>query len=128
MFSRTLSRSVNAALVATVCALVSGMSQAAPPHDDTVSVKVSTAGIDLNTAAGAQLFFTRLTVAAQQACGVEAEFDALRAAKFDHCYKEALGNAVRALSQPAITRVYVAHYPRDAARYGIDDRGYVADR
>jgi UrcA family protein len=128
MFSRALSRSVNAALLVTMCTLGSGMSQAQTPDSDTVAVKVSTAGIDLKTPAGAQAMFTRLTIAAQQACGVEAEFDALRVAKFDQCYKDALSKVIRSLNEPAITRVYVAHYPREAAHYGIDGPDYVAGR
>ncbi len=127
MSSRALSKSVNSALVATACALVLGVSQAASLDPPTVAVKVSSTGLDLSSAVGAHAMLRRIAGAAEQACGIEAEFDALRAGKFRVCYREALGNAVRALNQPGVTHAYVAQYPSDAARYGISDR-YVAGR
>jgi UrcA family protein len=128
MFSRALSRSVNSVLVAAVCSLVVGTSQADPADTDAVAVKVSSAGLDLNSAAGAHAMFSRLATAAEAACGVESEFDALRTAKFERCYRTSLSNAIRALNQQSVTHVYVEHYPRVAARYGITDRDYVAVR
>jgi UrcA family protein len=103
------------------------MSQAASLDPPSVSVKVSSAGLDLNSAVGAHAMLRRLAGAAEQACGVEAEFDALQGGRYRVCYRETLGKAVRALNQPAVTQVYVAQYPHEAARYGISDR-YVATR
>ena len=72
--------------------------------------------------------FQRLAVAAEQACGVEAEFDAMHSGQYRLCYRETLSNAVRTLNQPSVTHVYVAQYPREAARYGIAEGHYVAVR
>jgi len=83
---------------------------------DRVSVKVSSAGLDLSSTPGAQEFYKRLTIAAGNACGVEAEFDALRAAKFDHCYRDTLAHAVSAINRPLVTQAYMQHHSRgDAA-------------
>ena len=128
MFSRALSRSVKSAILIAVCTLSSGAVLGDSPDAGTVAVKVDSTGLDLNTSAGARSMFSRLTVAAQAACGVEAEFDALRTAQFENCYKNSLSNAVRALNHPAVTHVYVAHYPSDATRYGITDGSSVATR
>jgi UrcA family protein len=114
--------------VALIAALGSSVSAFAAPNADAVAVKVSSVGLDLSSNAGARAMFRRLSVASEQACGVEAEFDALHAGAFRVCYRHALSNAVRALNQPAVTHVYVALYPRDAARYGVADVGYVAVR
>jgi UrcA family protein len=128
MPSRALSKFVNSALVAAACALVSGMSQAASLDAQTKSVKVSSAGLDLSSDVGAHAMFKRLAVAAEQACGVEAEFDAMHAGVYRVCYRETLSNAVRTLNHPAVTHVYIAQYPREAARYGIVEGRYVAVR
>jgi UrcA family protein len=104
------------------------MSHAATLDPPTVSLKVNSAGLNLNSDAGAHAMLKRMAVAAEQACGVEAEFDALRAGMFHVCYKQALSHAVVALNQPMVTHVYVAQYPREAASYGISDGHFFAGR
>jgi UrcA family protein len=125
MSSRALSR---AWILVAAFGLVSGVSQAATLDPPTVSLKVTSAGLDLSSDDGAHVMLKRLTVAARQACGVEAEFDALRAGLFQVCYNRALSHAVLALNQPMVTHLYVAQYPREAARYGIAAGSYVAGR
>ena len=127
MSSRATSKFVKAALVAAACALVSSISQA--DSFDMNSVKVSPAGLDLNSNAGAQTMFKRLTVAAEQVCGgANAEFDALRTVVYRACYRETLSNAIRSLNAPMVTHAYVVQYPSQAAHYGITDGNYVAGR
>ena len=127
MSSRALSKFVSPALLAATCLLASGMSQAGSP--DTNAMKVSSAGLNLNSDTGAHSMLKRLTIAADQVCGgANAEFDALHAAVYHACYKETLSNAVRAMNQPMVTHVYIAQYPREAAHYGIVDARYVAGR
>jgi len=128
MSSRALSKLINAAVAAAVCTLVSGMSQAASLDPPTVSVKVSSAGLDLSSEVGAHTMLRRLAGAAERVCGVEAEFDAVHGGQFRVCYKIALSEAVRSLNQPTVTHVYIAQYPREAARFGIAEGHYVADR
>ncbi|HUN26375.1 MAG TPA: UrcA family protein [Steroidobacteraceae bacterium] len=128
MSSRALSTFVNSALLAAACTLASGLAQAGPVDGGMPSVKVSSAGLDLGSASGARAMFKRLTAAAEGVCGVTAEFDAVHASSYRLCYKQTLGGAVRALNQPAVTQVYVAQYPRDAARFGVAAGGFVASR
>jgi len=113
----------SAMLVAVALCAAPVMSQAG---SETVAVKVNAAGLDLGSPAGAQKMFARLTVAAEQACGFESEFDAVRTAKFDHCFRDSLSNAVRALNRPLVTQLYVERHPREAAMYGIASGDYVA--
>ena len=120
MFTKLFSQSIKCALAAAVVAsLQPALSLADPLASDTVSVKVSAAGLDVNSAAGAQELYKRLTIAAEQACGVEAEFDALRTAKFDRCYRDTLGNAVHAINRPLLTQVYVERHSRDDAARSV---------
>lgn len=119
MFRSTLSKAVKSALLGSVFLAASTLSLADALGNETVSVKVTSAGLDLHSAAGARSMLVRLEVAAEQACGVEAEFDALRAAQFRQCYNHSLSNAVRALSQPLVTHLYVEQYPRQATQFGV---------
>lgn len=119
MLRSTLSKAVKSALLGSVFIVASGVSLADAFGNETVSVKVSSAGLDLHSAAGAHSMLVRMEVAAEQACGVEAEFDALRAAQFQQCYNRSLGRAVRALSQPLVTHLYVEQYPRQATQFGV---------
>jgi UrcA family protein len=129
MFRSTVSKAVKAALLGSVFLVASTVSLADALGNETVSVKVTSAGLDLHSAAGARSMLVRLEVAAEQACGVEAEFDALRAAQFRQCYNHSLSSAVRALSQPLVTHLYAEHYPREATQFGIvDDNDYAAVR
>lgn len=121
-----LSRAVKSALLGSVFLAASAMSLADVAGNDTVAVKVTSAGLDLHSSSGAHSMLMRLEVAAEQACGVEAEFDALRAAKFTQCYNHSLSSAVRALSQPLVTHLYVEHYRREATQFGVGNNNEYA--
>ena len=128
MSSRALSRFVSPAALSAACALVWGMSHAASLEPATVSVRVNSTGLDLSSDSGAQAMLRRIAVVVKQACGADAEFDPLRREQFWMCYHRAVSNSVRAMNQPMVTHVYIAQYPREAARYGIVDARYVAGR
>jgi UrcA family protein len=116
MLTKIFSRGMKCALAAAAAlALQPALSQADPIGSDRVTVKVSTAGLDLSSAVGAQELYKRLTAAAGNACGFEAEFDALRTAKFDHCYRETLAHAVSAVNRPLVTQAYMQHHGRENA-------------
>jgi UrcA family protein len=116
MATKILSQGMKCALAAAVAlALQPALSHADQLGSDRVSVKVSTAGLDLSSTVGAQELYKRLTVAADNACGIEAQFDALRAAQFNHCYRDTLAHAVSSINRPLLTQAYMQHHAEDAA-------------
>jgi UrcA family protein len=87
----------------------------------TVTLKVSTRGLDLNQPAGARELYSRLKNAAWIACtranrvGLEPSPDP------GACSEKALGEAIRSVNSPLLTQAYLeTHLRRDAATYGIE--------
>jgi UrcA family protein len=87
----------------------------------TVTLKVSTRGLDLNQPAGARELYSRLKNAAWIACtranrvGLEPSPDP------EACSEKALGEAIRSVNSPLLTLAYLeTHLRRDAATYGIE--------
>jgi UrcA family protein len=114
------------AFVVAALSLVPAMALASDPMENgSVSVKVSLTGLDLNSPAGAEKLVRRISIAAEQACGAEAKYDPLRTAMFDHCHRDRVAEAVRAISRPLVTQAYIASFPREAAMYNIGDQQHV---
>ena len=83
--------------VAAIALAAASSATAATPSAESVSVKVSYQGIDLNSDAGHRIMVARITQAARQICGVQPDkwmFDASRA--YDSCMTSVTD---RALSQ-----------------------------
>jgi UrcA family protein len=91
-----------------------------------VELKVTAAGLDLNTPEGIGTFFGRITAAAEQACGPDDKMDLKRSAAYKHCYSQAIVNVVRTINRPLLTQVYVARYPTEAAQFGINGNSVAA--
>ena len=110
----------SAALVAALAVSVAPtLSRADGLDDGPVSISASVKGLDLQTAAGAQELLTRVSVAAESACGEESRFDALQNGKFWLCYRKTVADAVRQVHRPLVTEAYFARRPRDAGKSGL---------
>jgi UrcA family protein len=93
----------------------------AKDYNVTVTVAVSTVGLDLSQPAAALELYGRLSEAARLACGHGNRVDLQPVSDFVGCYETALGAAVRSVNRQQLTLQYLAtHTPRDAARRGID--------
>ena len=90
-----------------VAALFAALSLCAAPsyaEDPSISVKVSVAGLDLNSEAGAKIMLKRLHAAAETVCGVAPEFKQIDLRGiYDNCVSQAFGNAVTVLGNPMVT-------------------------
>ncbi len=127
MYTKTavmLARPVLGAAVA--CTIVAG-SVAARDHQVTVTVHVSTEGLDLSRPAGAHQFYARLQHAAQVVCTHGNRVDLAPAPDPKGCYEKALGDAIRSANVPQLTKVYLAtHTLREAAAQQIDVSAQIA--
>jgi UrcA family protein len=123
------SRAVRSATLATALAisLAPTLSHADALEDGPVSISVSVKDLDLQTAAGVQKLLTRLSVAAEAACGVEAQFDALENGKFWSCYSKTIADAVRQINRSLVTQAYFARWPRDASMSGLTNSTLAAN-
>jgi len=95
---------------------------AAASHNVTVSIHLSTSGIDLTDPVAARRFYRRIEHAAWMVCtsntirvGLEPVDDA------KGCTEKALGAAIRSVEAPLLTQIYLAnHTLRQAAAQGIE--------
>jgi UrcA family protein len=93
----------------------------------TVSMSVSSKGLDLNRPDDAQKFYVRLQNAARVVCthGNQEGLEPLDDPR--GCVEQALGDAVRAVKAPNVTRIYLAHHTvREAAAHGIEEPAQIA--
>jgi UrcA family protein len=105
---------------ALVCTLFAGI-VAAKDHMVTVTVHVSTQGLDLSQPTGAQRFYARLQHAAEVVCTHGNRVDLAPAPNPKACYEKALGDAIRSAHVPLLTDVYLeTHTLGEAAAHGID--------
>ncbi len=105
---------------AAACAVLSGPLHA-KDHEVTVTISVSTTGLDLSQPAGAREVYRRLQRAAVTACGDGRRVGLEPVASVHGCYEQALGDAIRSANVPLLTQVYLeTHSPREAAAHGID--------
>ena len=91
-----------AAILACLPALSQADSAAPAPR----SIQVSTAGLDLNTPAGAQAFYSRLNSAAKEVCNREFEGDPIYGPQFSLCHRATLRRAVLTVNRPLVTQRY----------------------
>jgi len=83
----------------------------AAPDVRTVSVRVTSAGLDLTTEAGAAVYLKRLARAATEACGGQPDYSPLAtsgAKRFEACRGRALSTAVAQSASPLVQRRYAA--------------------
>ena len=108
-------------LVAAVTA-VTFLAGNAVAHDRTSveSIQVSTQGLDLNRAADAQVFYTRLQNAAWVVCTRGIHVALVPVDDQKACVETALGDAIRSAKVPMLTQVYLGmHTLQEAAAHGI---------
>jgi UrcA family protein len=70
--------------------------------------RVSYAGLDLNTAAGARILLRRLGAAAEQVCARPDQRDLAQLPRFRECYAHAVADGVRQVNQRQLTVLYQA--------------------
>jgi UrcA family protein len=105
---------------AVACALFAG-SVAAKDDAVTVSIQVSTQGLDVSQPRGAQKLYWRLQYAARVACTHGNRVGLAPSPDPDGCREKALADAIRAANLTQLTQVYLAsHTLREAAAHGID--------
>jgi UrcA family protein len=93
----------------------------AASHDVTVSIPVTTAGLDPSRPSDARSLYIRLQNAADRACTTANIVGLEPVHSYHACYENAMGNAVRSAHLPQLTAVYLSvHTARQAALYGIE--------
>jgi UrcA family protein len=89
--------------------------------DVTVSIQVSTQGLDVSQPLGAQKLYWRLLEAARVVCTHGNQVGLEPAPDLAGCREKALADAIRAAKITLLTQVYLAsHTLREAAAHGID--------
>lgn len=107
------------AAAAVACTLFAG-NVVARNYEVTVAIRVSTDGLDLSQAAGAQEFYQRLKYAAYVACTRGDRVGLAPAADPKGCYEQSLADAVRSVNRPMVIQAYLAtHTIREASARGI---------
>jgi UrcA family protein len=101
MTTKTVLAAVAAFAVLAVSA--GAFAAAAGGYADTVSVKVSLAGVDLQSPPGAEVALGRIHQAARQVCGVEAADDLAGRARYAACLSEVTDRAVASLDNRMVT-------------------------
>jgi UrcA family protein len=83
--------------------------------DETSSITVSYAELDLSQAAGAQILYNRIQQAAFEVCsGFTGPFSVIRT-KASPCYKNAVSNAVAQINSPRLSALHRARTTRLAS-------------
>ena len=125
--AKIATRSIGFAILLAVALSSAGFStRVAAGSAAPVELKVTAAGLDLNTPEGIGTFFGRITAAAEQACGQDDKMDLKRAALYKRCYNQAIVDVVRTINRPLLTQLYVARYPSEAAQFGINGNSVAA--
>ena len=94
------------ALIAIGLLALSGASASAQPALDEVKVKISYAGLDINTESGARTLLKRIENAAGEVCGGEPSNRIDRFQKFRPCVKDVVQRTVSGINSPTLTAVY----------------------
>jgi UrcA family protein len=111
---------------AITCTLFAGNVWAGD-HAVTITMHVSTQGLDLTQPDGAHQFYMRLKRAARVVCTHGNRVDLEPDPTPESCYEKALGDAIRSVNVPLLTQVYLAtHTLREAAARGIDVPAQIA--
>ena len=122
MYPKTTAMSAWPILGAAIaaCTLFAG-SVAAKDDAVTVSIQVSTQGVDVSQPRGAQELYWRLQQAARVVCTHGNRVGLAPSPNPEACREKALADAVRAANLTLLTQVYLAsHTLREAAAHGID--------
>ncbi len=101
-----ITKTILTAIAAFAAMAVSASAIAAPSSTDpdTVSVKISLSGIDLQSPAGARVALVRIHQAARHICGDEPDGrDMQSRALFQVCEKSTADRAVKSLASPLVT-------------------------
>ena len=128
MYTKSIVVSSRSVLAATcvACSLFAG-TVVAKDHNVTISLRVSSQGLDLSQPADARTFYTRLENAAWTVCTRGTRVGLLPADDKFRCYQTALGEAVHASNKPLVTQIYLAtHTLQEAASHGIEPAQLVA--
>ena len=112
---------------AVLAGALSAQNAAAGDHVVTVSVAVSSQGLDLTKPRDAQKFYVRLEDAAWWVCRRGPRVDLASPDNPNGCYENALADAVRSAKAPLVTQLYLAtHTPQEAAAHAIEVPAQVA--
>jgi UrcA family protein len=104
----------------SACAALSSPARAGG-HEVTIVIPIDHTGLDISQPTGAQEYYHRLQKAAFIACRHGNRVDLLALSDPWACYQKAIGDAVRAASQPQLTMIYLkTHTSLEAAAYGIE--------
>jgi UrcA family protein len=128
MYTKTTAMSAWPILGAAIaaCTLFAG-GVAAKEDAVTVSIQVSTQGLDVSQPRGAQKLYWRLQHAARVACTHGNRVGLAPSPDPEGCREKALADAIRAANLTLLTQVYRAsHATREAAAHGIDVPAQVA--
>jgi UrcA family protein len=111
LFRTRLARA--AAPLVAVCGLLPALALASPfPNDDVRTARVRFGDLDLNSPAGAERLYRRLSIASRDVCGDSSEIIALEElADIRACRNEALEDAVARVDRPLLTAAYEHHHP-----------------
>jgi UrcA family protein len=106
-----MQRHISLLIVAALSAGALAPAAHAAPDVRTVSVRVTSAGLDLASEAGAAVYLKRLARAANEACGGQPDYSPLAtsgAKRFEACRGRALSAAVAQSASPLVQRQYAA--------------------
>ena len=105
----------------TLAGVIMSGATAAADHNVTVTMHVSTQGLDLSQPADARKLYTRLENAAWVACTRGNRADLLPVDNAKAFYENSLAAAVHSVKEAQITRLYLAtHTLQEAAVHGIE--------
>lgn len=106
MFKNKNHRYANPAiLVAAMLAFLPALTWSDALDANARSLKVSAAGINVTSEAGAKALYTRLSEAAKSVCGLAYSGDPIYGANFNSCYEATMSNAVHAVNRPLVTKL-----------------------
>jgi UrcA family protein len=99
--------------VATVAAgLAVNQASAAPSDSEPTQVVVRYSDLDLSQPHDARTLYTRIRIAAREACGDVYRDDLARIVKFDACMEQAVTAAVAKVSSPQVSEIHQAQTQR----------------
>jgi UrcA family protein len=102
----------SAVLAAALITFIPALSQADAPFVGAKSMRLSTAGFDLNTEAGATAFYAHVTNVVGSVCNSGMSSDPIYGSQVDACIKATLQSAIKSLHKPMLTAVFNARNPR----------------
>jgi len=101
--------------VATVAAgLAVNQASAATADEGVRSVVVRFSDLDVAQPQGARTLYTRIQIAARQACGDAETADLARFARYHNCIEQAVTNAVSSLNVREVTEIHQAQSVRQS--------------